>query len=196
MSKIGIDEAGRGPLAGPLSLSAVKLVGELELDKEQFVFLKGEPFRDSKKLSVKKREALFDAMQKSDKVIYVNILKSAKEIDERGLKSILEESVKDLLLKIKATEKDEVLLDGALRAPSKYNWKSIKKGDEKVLEIALASIFAKVIRDKYMERLSKKYPDYEFEKHKGYGTKKHQELILKHGPSPEHRKSFLKNICK
>ncbi len=194
--KIGIDEAGRGPLAGPLLLCGLYTKSGFKLEGIFRNILAKEGFKDSKKLSVKKREALFDAMEKSEHIVYSCASKSAKEVDEKGLSACLFEAVEEILQNLGAGGDDEILLDGTLCAPSKYNWTSIKKGDEKFLEIALASIVAKVLRDKYMKKLAQKYPNYKFEKHKGYGTKEHRKLILQHGPCPEHRKSFLKNICK
>ena len=196
--KIGIDEAGRGPLAGPLSLAAVSAVGKLDLDLEPYLFLMGKdkPYKDSKKLTEKRRELVYNALINDENIKYAHVFVSASDIDEKGLSNALFESVTKLLkmmqesLQIK-DKNIELLLDGALRAPSTYNWSSHTKGDEKFLEIALASIVAKVERDKYMLSLSKKYPDYGFEKHKGYGTKTHKEAIKEHGKCPEHRESFI-----
>ncbi len=194
--KIGIDEAGRGPLAGPLSLAAVHLVGDLDLNLRPYSFLAGEPFKDSKKLTEKRREAVFEAILNSEEIIFEQLFVSVKEIENSGLSQALFSSVKELAKRMQEKlgvddESIELFLDGALRAPSNYKWTSHTKGDEKFLEITLASVVAKVMRDRYMLKVSEKYPAYGFDKHKGYGTKAHKEAIKKHGKCPEHRDSFI-----
>ncbi len=196
MIKIGIDEAGRGPLAGPLSLAAVYLVADLDLKVRPFSYLAGEPFKDSKKLTEKMREAVFEAILNSKEIIFEHLFVSAKEIDKRGLSQALFSSVTELTKRMQeklglVDGSIELLLDGALRAPSNYKWSAHTKGDEKFLEITLASVVAKVMRDRYMLKVSEKYPCYSFDKHKGYGTKVHKEAIKKHGKCPEHRNSFI-----
>jgi len=189
---VGVDEVGRGPLAGPIVFCAFKM--SINFSAKTFGKLK-----DSKKLLPKKREEIFAKLEKlkKGKVVNYSIYSvSAKSIDKNGLskagKSCIEEVLKDL--KIKPIE-SMILLDGGLKAPKKYkNQKTIIKGDEKERAIAFASIIAKVFRDGLMRKLSKKYPEYGFEIHKGYGTKKHRLLIKKYGLCPEHRKSFCRNI--
>ncbi|MCX6718925.1 MAG: ribonuclease HII [Candidatus Taylorbacteria bacterium] len=186
---VGIDEAGRGPLAGPVSVGA-------------FAFLKPTASRlfkgvkESKQLSEKKREEWFAIIQRSKRsgvIDFCVTMKSNEIIDSKGLsfaiKSALATSLKALNLK---PAKCLVLLDGGLKAPVEYlDQKTIIKGDEKKMVIALASICAKVTRDRLMNKLAKRFPEYGFEIHKGYGTKKHYEAIKEYGITEWHRRSFL-----
>lgn len=189
---IGIDEVGRGPLAGPVAVCAFRL-------PVIFPIKHFGPLKDSKKLTALKREKIFVQLKKLKKdgeVQYSVSLESAKRIDTIGIskaiKNCLEKSLKNL--KTKPSE-CIVLLDGGLKAPEVYkNQKTIIKGDEKERAIAFASIVAKVTRDALMCKLAKKYPKYGFEIHKGYGTKKHCEAIRKYGLSREHRRYFCKNL--
>lgn len=191
---IGIDEAGRGPLAGPLAVGAVLWsVGDKKISK---VF-KG--IKDSKKLSEKKRQEWFDVLkseQKLKRIDFVSIFISEKIIDKKGLSYALKLGVSKVLSKLGVGGKDcLVLLDGALKAPDQFiNQKTIIKGDEKEPIISLASIVAKVTRDNKMLILAKKYPLYNFDIHKGYGTKGHYMAINKHGICPIHRRLFLRNL--
>ncbi|XMB86976.1 ribonuclease HII [Mycoplasmatota bacterium WC44] len=172
----GVDEVGRGPLAGPVVAAAVVL------DKDYII----EGLNDSKKLSEKKREFLFDEIEKyAIEIKYTFIWPF--EIDKIN---ILEASKKAMRLSIDALSKyDHILIDAV-----KLNYEnstSIIKGDTLSASIAAASIVAKVIRDRYMVELSKKHPEYGFDKHKGYGTKKHIEALNEYGVLEEiHRKSF------
>ena len=176
----GVDEAGRGPLAGPVFAAAVILPHGLEI----------EGLNDSKKLSEKKREALFDVI--CEKAIAFGIAQSSEnEIDEMN---ILRAS---LLAMRRAVEKlsvkpDYILVDGNqifdAYAPIEY----VVKGDSLSANIAAASILAKVSRDRFMLDLSKEFPQYQFEKHKGYPTKLHYECVDEFGLSPVHRRSFFK----
>ncbi len=192
---VGVDEAGRGPIAGPLSVAALCIKASLKLNDTPYSYLKGNPFRDSKKLTEKIRKEIYESLLNDESIEFYHIFISAKEIDKIGISKALRKSVESLLSNFDSEKnKLKALLDGALRAPDIYDWESIKRGDEKFLEIALASIVAKVKRDNYMIKVSKKYPQYNFEKHKGYGTKAHFEAIKKHGTCPEHRKSFLKKL--
>jgi len=194
---IGIDEVGRGPLAGPLTLGAFAIPKNIKLGWK----IKGLSFeiKDSKKLLVSQREEVIKILyklQKEKKVLFHTHSVSNKTIDKKGLSFCIKLAIKKTLkkLKIKPTE-CTVLLDGGLRAPDEYkSQKTIIKGDEKKLAIALASIVAKVKRDNTMRILAIKYPNYGFEIHKGYGTASHYKAIKKHGISPIHRKSFLKNV--
>ena len=206
---IGVDEAGRGPLAGPVAVGVV-------LAPKGFNIKKAFPgVADSKKLSEKKREEIFALLQpnyggpSSGLVRYVVMFASAKEIDKkgivvairhavaRGLKQLLEKTTEVRPPYIKAGPLClEVLLDGSLHAPAEYAQKTIIKGDVTEPIISLASIAAKVTRDRLMQRLAKKYPGYGFEQHKGYGTKGHYEALMRHGLSPEHRKTFLTKLLR
>jgi ribonuclease HII len=168
----GIDEAGRGPFAGPLSVAGVVLINDIkELD-------------DSKKLSEKKREKLFDIIKENS--IYHIVFTSAKEIDELGLSICLQNSIKEIMQNIEASE---YLMDGNT-AFGIENLEFLIKADATIQEVSAASILAKVSRDRYMCDIAKKYPEYSFEKHKGYGTKVHTDAIIKNGYSDIHRRTF------
>lgn len=192
MYSIGIDEAGRGPWAGPVFASVVIL------NNEQVDLLSKEGVTDSKKLSAKKREKLFDLIINNSifhKVKYY----SPQEIDQYGIYRATQELIKQLSLDIpiELLIDQKVLIDGIFPCLKLLNssgeviiHECVIKGDVKVTSIAAASILAKVRRDKFMEELDKKYPEYQFAKHKGYGTKLHMEMLEKYGPSGEHRKSF------
>lgn len=188
MNIIGIDEAGRGPLAGPVAVG-VCAVPEI-FDYKIFGLL-----RDSKKLSEKRREEIFAQMQilkKEGKLDFSVALVSNKVIDDKGISYAIREGVKGVLQKIVADPKRcKVFLDGSLKAPAEFvNQETIIKGDEKVPVISLASIAAKVTRDRYMKKAALEYIEYGFEIHKGYGTKAHIECIRKQGFCAIHRVSF------
>lgn len=179
----GVDEAGRGPLAGPMVAAAAIL----NLD-DDFIYL-----NDSKKVTPKRRDILYNDIM--NRTIYGIGIVSAEEIDEMN---ILQATYKAMRMAIdKLSKRPEVLLNDAVIIPGideSIHQEKIIKGDAKSVSIAAASILAKVTRDRYMEELGEKYPEYGFEKHKGYGTKAHIEVIKKYGITPEHRKTFLKNI--
>jgi len=178
----GIDEAGRGPLAGPVFAAAVILPEGLE---ELGI-------NDSKKLSEKKRDALFDMI--CEKAVAYSIASaSEKEIDEINILNATFLAMKRAVegLKIKP---DFALIDGNRKPNTGVEEMPLVKGDAKSISIAAASILAKVSRDRYLLELDKKYPEYLFSQHKGYPTKLHYEKIKEHGISPVHRLSFLKNL--
>lgn len=179
----GVDEAGRGPLAGPVVAAAAIL----NVD-DDFIYL-----NDSKKVTPKRRDILYNDIM--NLTIYGIGIVSAEEIDEMN---ILQATYKAMRMAIdKLSKRPEVLLNDAVIIPGideSIHQEKIIKGDAKSVSIAAASILAKVTRDRYMEELGEKYPEYGFEKHKGYGTKAHIEAIKKYGITPEHRKTFLKNI--
>lgn len=187
---IGIDEAGRGPLAGPVSVAGFfceAINGSLIIGKVKY--------KDSKKFNEKNREKIYEKLEKNFAVSLI----SHTHIDKYGMSSALamgvENVLKELAEKFNITHENcFVVLDGTLKAPKQYKQKTIIRGDENVEVIANASIFAKVTRDRYMVELDKKYPQYEFTKHKGYGTKLHYEKIKQHGISDVHRKSYLKRL--
>lgn len=192
---IGIDEVGRGPLAGHVAVGAVFIYKEhYKRVVKLFPVIK-----DSKKLTAKLRnewsKKIFEAEALGYLFCAVSFV-SPSVIDKKGLSHAIRTALEKALDAIKHDVSDvKVLLDGGLRAPSHYlHQETIIKGDEKELSIALASIVAKVARDKKMVALAKKFPEYGFEKHKGYGTRAHYEAIKKHGITPHHRKSFLKKI--
>lgn len=184
---VGIDEVGRGPLAGPVAVCAFSM----PVNFDDSVFGK---LRDSKKLSAKKREQIFEQLEKIKKegsVNYSVCYASANEIDNIGISICIKKSLEDALRNIRANpEECRILLDGGLYAPKEFEQETIIKGDEKERVIALASIVAKVSRDRMMTDLAKDYSEYGFEKHKGYGTKAHLEAIKKHGMCIEHRRTF------
>ena len=176
----GIDEAGRGPLAGPVYAAAVWLPEGLVIDG----------INDSKKLSEKKREALFDVI-KENAVAYGIGFADEKEIDEIN---ILQATYLAMRRAYDNMQKacDYVLIDGNRMPPMPVPGETIVKGDANSPSIAAASILAKVSRDRVMLEYAKQYPGYHFEKHKGYGTKLHYELIAQYGIQPFYRRSFLK----
>lgn len=178
----GIDEAGRGPLAGPVYAAAVIL------KKGQTI----EGVNDSKKLSEKKREALYHKII-DECLAYAIGVADEKEIDEINILQATFLAMKRAVdgLSIKP---DCALVDGNQIPPLDCSVTTVIKGDSKSESIAAASILAKVARDRYMLEMAQKYPQYCFEKHKGYGTKLHYEMIEKHGICDIHRKSFLKKV--
>jgi len=179
----GVDEAGRGPLAGPVCAAAVILPENCEIAG----------LNDSKKLSEKKREELFDII-KEKALAYSIAFGSLEEIEEFN---ILEATFMAMNRAIDGLETpaDFALIDGN-RVPKniKIPCETVVKGDGLSLSIAAASVLAKVTRDRLLLEIDKEYPQYNFKKHKGYGTKEHTDLILKYGPSPVHRMSFLKKL--
>lgn len=178
----GIDEAGRGPLAGPVVAAAVIL------DKENPI----EGLNDSKKLSEKKRELLFHEIK--EHALYYGIgWSTVEEIEEHN---ILQATFLAMKRAYKAMEVDAdfVMVDGNRDPQLEVPTQTVISGDALSASIAAASILAKVSRDRYMVEMSGNYPEYNFAKHKGYGTKAHREALLEFGPSPIHRLSFLKKI--
>lgn len=188
MTTFGIDEAGRGPLAGPVSVGIFGMKPGFRLKG----FPKG---RDSKKMSEAEREkwfTIFVEEKKKGNVFFEVGFSSAALIDRKGIVFAIKKAMEKCLAEVSSDSK--ILLDGALHAPERYaDQKTIIKGDEKEKLIACASIVAKVSRDRLMKKLSKKYPEYLFEIHKGYGTKGHREAIVKNGLCFVHRKRFCKN---
>ena len=182
----GCDEAGAGPLAGPVYAAAVILPPELELPG----------LTDSKKLSEKKRESLFPVIQ-AQAVDWSVAWVGAEEIDEID---ILNARMKAMQLAIEGlkVKPDLVLVDGNRDHGSRYAVTAphitVVKGDLLSASIAAASILAKVSRDRYMLELDRLYPQYQFAKHKGYGTALHYQLLRQYGPSPVHRRTFLKKL--
>ncbi len=180
----GADEAGRGPLAGPVC------AGAIILKRGQII----EGVNDSKKLSGKKREELFDVIKSEalacgtgwasvEEIEEINILNAAMLAMKRAIKSL-------------AVKPDFALIDGNKTPDLDIPSLAVVKGDSRSESIAAASIIAKVSRDRLMTELAEKYPEYQFEKHKGYGTKLHREMLLKYGPCEIHRPSFLKKFLK
>lgn len=178
----GIDEAGRGPLAGPVYAAAVILPDGLELPG----------LNDSKKLTEKKREELFSLI--CEKAIAYGIgCASEQEIDEINILQATYLAMRRAVEELPVPA-DYALVDGNRMPPLAIPGETIVKGDASSASIAAASILAKVSRDRVMKMMDEVYPQYQFAKHKGYGTKLHVEMIREYGPSPIHRKTFLKKI--
>lgn len=190
---LGVDEAGRGPLAGPVAVGVVAA-------PEGFDFLAAFPgLNDSKKLSEKKREAIFTTLVElagAGTLRVAIILKSAKEIDGRGIAVVIRAAVREGVAKLLPDpEEGKVWLDGSLKAPAEYAQETVIGGDGLIPAIMLASVAAKVSRDRHMVRLAAKYPEYDFARHKGYGTAAHIKVIRELGLSELHRKSFCRNFA-
>lgn len=188
MKYVGIDEVGRGPLAGPVVVGVVR--GSRGVDE----YIPG--VADSKKLSAKKREAVYEqalVLRDQGVISFSFQWGSPEAIDAKGIAVVLRDCVAQGLADLDIQD-EQVLLDGALHAPNAYTQETIIGGDGKEPLISLASVLAKVERDRYMESLDAVYPVYGLGKHKGYGTEAHREAISLHGPSPVHRVSFCRNI--
>lgn len=178
----GIDEAGRGPLLGPVYAAAVILPMDCEI----------EGLNDSKKVSEKKRELLFGVIREKA-VAYGIGSASAAEIDEINILQATFLAMKRAV-EAMAVSADWVLVDGNRMPPLSIPGETVVHGDAQCASIAAASILAKVSRDRVLRELDLQYPQYGFAKHKGYGTKAHYEAIKQFGILPEHRKTFLKNL--
>ncbi len=189
----GIDEAGRGPLAGPV---AVGLVAIPEGFNKKF--FKG--IKDSKQLSAEDRELWYslalEAKKRRDLDFHVALV-SEKVIDRHGISYALRLGIKRCLTALSVTANSQIFLDGALKAPVEFTHQlTVVRGDEKIPIISLASIVAKVTRDRKMVKLSKKFPQFGFHIHKGYGTRGHVSALRQYGTTELHRLSFLKNVLK
>ena len=178
----GIDEAGRGPLAGPVVAGAVILPKD-----DDILYL-----NDSKQLSAAKRDELFDIIKEKALSYGIGIV-SHDRIDEINILQATYEAMRSAINQL--DPKPDILLNDAVTIPLvDITQVPIIKGDAKSVSIAAASIIAKVTRDRLMEEYAKEYPQYGFEKHKGYGSKEHIEAIKKYGPCEIHRKTFIKNF--
>lgn len=178
----GVDEAGRGPLAGPVYAAAVILPRDLEIPG----------LTDSKKLSDKKRRELFPIIQEQAVAFGIGVA-SEKEIDEINILQATFLAMKRALEKL-SVRPDLALIDGNRETDFGVPAKTVVKGDSLSASIAAASILAKVSRDNYMMELAQKYPQYGFDIHKGYGTKAHYQALREFGPSEVHRMTFLKSF--
>ena len=178
----GVDEAGRGPLAGPVCAAAVILPRDIDIPG----------LNDSKKLSEKQRELLYDIIIR-ESLSYGIAFSTVEEIEQLNILQAtflaMNRAISQLSLK-----PELALIDGNRNTGIDMPSQCVVKGDSKCADIAAASILAKVTRDRYMYELAQEYPQYHFEKHKGYGTKLHYEAIREYGPSPVHRMSFLKRM--
>jgi ribonuclease HII len=188
---VGVDEAGRGPLAGPVSVGVVKIPNDFD-----WGILSG--VNDSKQLSELKRQEIYqqavDLRHRRSLDFSVSMVGSSY-IDNHGIVSAIKLAMSRSIARLKLEVEDcHFKLDGSLFAPEQFSQETIIKGDSQEKEIGLASILAKVSRDKYMERIARRYVLYQFDAHKGYGTKHHRAMIQKYGKCPIHRVSYCKNI--
>lgn len=197
---VGIDEAGRGPLAGPVAVGAVSIPNPTTpgLRRASKNFFKS--IKDSKKLSSGDRElwfALALEARKEGMLDFAVSLVSEKVIDRKGISYAIRLGIKRSLIALGVPEDSQVYLDGGIKAPEKFTHQlTIVRGDEKIPIVSLASIVAKVIRDRRMIKLSKKFPEFDFHIHKGYGTSLHRLALQKYGSTEAHRQSFLKHLTK
>jgi len=195
MYVIGVDEAGRGALAGPVVVGVVAIPKGFSPSKATLP-----PLRDSKKLSAHQRNIWFDYIKTHPDIFYTSASVYQASIDKKNIAksaNVAASRALDRILGRHVFTANSILLDGSLYLDSpRHNAlhaRTIIRGDQKFICIKLASIVAKVTRDGYMIRLHKKYPVYEFGRHKGYGTEIHRNMIQKHGPSDSHRLTYLKN---
>ena len=188
MKIVGVDEAGRGPLAGPLAVGIV-------CAPEGYDLLARFPgLHDSKKLTEKRRELIFALLEETPEVSFCVEWIPASEIDARGLTASIADAVTRGVLALMTPVEGKVYLDGLLSAPPEYTQETVTGGDGLIPSIMLASVAAKVMRDRKMVELSATYPGYGFEKHKGYGTKAHYEALRTLGSCIEHRQLFLRKF--
>ncbi len=178
----GVDEAGRGPLAGPVCAAAVILPRGLEIPG----------LTDSKKISEKKRNELYDVILEKA-VSYGIAFASVEEIEEHNILAATFMAMNRAISQLKPVPQ-LALIDGNRTKGIEIESRSVVKGDSKCADVAAASILAKVTRDRYMLQMAEKFPQYHFEMHKGYGTKLHYEALREFGPSEIHRMSFLKKM--
>ena len=178
----GIDEAGRGPLAGPVAAGAVILPADHDI-----LYL-----NDSKKLSAKKRDALFDQIKEEALAWSVGLVEPGR-IDEINILQATYEAMRKAIRGLSV--QPQVLVNDAVTIPGvSIPQVPVIKGDAKCISVAAASILAKVTRDRIMEEMDARYPQYGFAKHKGYGTREHMDAIREYGPCPIHRRSFITRI--
>lgn len=201
---IGIDEVGRGPLAGPVNVAAILMPRNFQLSIFNLPKLK-----DSKKLSAKQREKWFKFVKENGKIYYAVASVSPKIIDKINISKAANLAATRALARLLANKKLatrglKILLDGGLHLNTKTlmtsgywpNPKTLVRADEKIPAVALASIAAKVTRDRRMKNLHKKFPQYDFINNVGYATKKHIKALKKHGLADIHRKTFAKKFCR
>jgi len=195
MHTVGIDEAGRGALAGPVVVAVVAVPIGFSSRVSNLPRL-----RDSKKLSPAQRNVWFDYIKNTPGIFYTSARVYPRPIDRKNIAvsaNIAASRALDRMLERSKIRPRSIMLDGSLYLHSTHHRdlhaKTIIRGDERFISIKFASIVAKVTRDAYMTRLHKKFPAYEFPRHKGYGTELHRTLIMTHGPSNAHRLTYLKN---
>lgn len=174
----GIDEAGRGPLAGPVVAAAVILPDQFDLPG----------LTDSKKLTEKQRDKFYPQIRQQAKAVGIGVA-SVVEIDKINILQATLLAMQRAVSRLSQLP-DHLLIDGITPLPLKISQQTLKKGDSRSLSIAAASVVAKVVRDRIMYSFSKQLPEYGFSKHKGYGTRQHRQAIARFGPSQQHRKTF------
>ncbi len=179
----GLDEAGRGPLAGPVVAAAVRIK-----KKRSGIRNPGLKIGDSKKITAKRREELYRIITAHPDVDWGAGVVSEKVIDKINVLEATKRAMKKALKKISGEK--SLIIDGNFKLDVDCKQRFLPKGDETILECSMASIIAKVERDRIMAKYHRKYPFYGFDKHKGYGTKNHRKMIKKHGICPIHRRSF------
>ena len=179
----GVDEAGRGPLAGPVCVA----IAIMPLDSDKII----SKINDSKKLTEKCRNALYDEIIATAIDYHIELI-DEKTIDDINILNATKLGMKNCIDKI--TTRPDIILIDAVKIDTKVQTESIIKGDALSYNIAAASILAKVTRDRLMLDYAEKYPEYDFQKHKGYGTKAHIEKLIEYGPCAIHRRSFIKNF--
>ncbi len=188
---IGVDEAGRGPLAGPVAVGVVQVPSDFDWSLIPGV-------GDSKKKTPEKREALFRRAQHlrhHRELDFAVAMVGPSVIDEKGIVYAINLAMQRCITRLDLDPATcHFKLDGSLHAPAEFSQQTIIKGDDKERVIGLASIMAKVTRDKYMARIARRCTQYGFEQHMGYGTKSHRQAIANYGKSPIHRVSYCKNI--
>lgn len=186
---IGVDEVGRGPVAGPVAICACAI------PLARYKKMRWLGLNDSKKMTAKARNQWYKKALEL-KINYSVVYKSNTIIDNKGISFAIKASISQALKNLKLKSDDcVVLLDGSLKAPEEYkNQKTIIKGDQKEKIISLASVIAKVSRDRKMEAFHKKYPKYNWARNKGYGTREHYGAIHRYGLTPLHRKTFLTKV--
>ena len=178
----GVDEAGRGPLAGPVCAAAVMLPRGHVI----------EGLNDSKKLTEKRREELYDVIR-SESISFGIAFASVEEIETLNILGATFAAMNRAIAQLSPAP-ELALIDGNRTKGIEVPARCVVKGDARCADIAAASVLAKVTRDRYMLEMAAQYPQYHFEQHKGYGTKQHYDALLKYGPSPIHRMSFLKKL--
>ena len=191
---IGVDEAGRGALAGPVCVGAVLYPSDFSWEEAfALVTRRGTPvLRDSKKLSAQQRETLFTYIESHARLQHAAAFVSAETIDTIGISNAARQGAAIVVAKLAArVAQVKILLDAGLSVSKHWEQESFVKGDERIPAISLASIVAKVTRDRHMDELASSHEVYGFEKHKGYGTLEHREAIAQYGPASIHRLTFI-----
>ena len=187
---IGIDEVGRGALAGPVVLCAVALKGRMRWPHPRLGRI-----RDSKKLTAKRREEWFNFLSSHPRLDWLVTRVGHRVIDRINISRAADRGSRRLVKRLAGNSQEAFFwLDGGLKLPAEVPHRAVIRGDEKIPLIAAASIIAKVSRDRMMRRFAKKFPGYHFDAHKGYGTKRHNQALADRGPTEIHRRTFLEKF--